>query len=98
VVTGYYTCRDLERLWVAEGGSASAELTAARVATAESSGNPAALSPTDDIGLWQINAGHGPLASYDPVANAKAAIAISADGTDWSPWTTYTDGAYLSYC
>jgi hypothetical protein len=28
----------------------------------------------------------------------KAAVIISGDGTDWTPWTTYTSGAYLGRC
>jgi hypothetical protein len=32
------------------------------------------------------------------MGNAKAAIAISDDGRDWDPWTTYTSGAYAGRC
>ena len=38
------------------------------------------------------------LATFDPIGNAKAAIQISQDGTNWSPWTTYTSGAYAGRC
>jgi hypothetical protein len=37
-------------------------------------------------GLWQIHDG-GP-AMFHPVANAATAVRMSADGTNWSPWTT----------
>jgi Lysozyme like domain len=86
-------------LWVRNGGSVAAAPLAAAVAIAESggwSGNFSALNSngTRDIGLWQINSGHGALASYDPNTNAHAAIKISGDGKNWRPWcTAYTDGA-----
>jgi hypothetical protein len=65
---------------------------------AESDGNQYALSPTDDYGYWQINASHGALATYNPLGNAKAAVEISSNGEDWTPWTTYTSGAYYGRC
>jgi len=72
---------------------------AAEIAMAESGGRQYALSPTNDYGYWQINGSHGPaMATFDPIGNAKAAIAISHDGTDWYPWTTYTSGAYAGRC
>ena len=72
---------------------------AAEIATAESGGNPYAVSPTDDIGLWQINLpSWGSEASTNPVVNARAAVSISDDGTNWGPWTTYTSGAYIGRC
>lgn len=33
----------------------------------------------------------------DPAANSASACSISAQGTYWTPWTTYTNGAYLSH-
>lgn len=33
----------------------------------------------------------------DDQAQAAAALAISKDGTDFSPWTTYTNGAYQQF-
>ena len=29
-----------------------------------------------------------------PLGNAKAAVIISDDGGNWTPWTTFTSGAY----
>lgn len=55
------------------------------------------------IGLWQIRSvkaetgkGSSRDASHlkDPVFNAQAAYAISNHGTNWEPWTTFTNGAY----
>jgi len=96
---GIWNCRELESLWDREGGNKNAQFIAAEIATAESGGNQNAISPTNDYGLWQINGSHGPaLATLNPVGNALAAIAISADGTNWSAWTTFTSGAYVGRC
>lgn len=95
----HYTCSELEQLWISQGGNPSAAFTAAEVAMAESGGNASAISPTDDVGLWQVNRpSWGASASTDPVVNARAAIAISHNGTNWTPWTTYTSGAYAGRC
>jgi LysM repeat protein len=95
---GMYSCSGLEQLWEQEGGSATAALMAAEIAMAESGGNPNAISPTDDFGLWQINASNGALATLNPSQNARSAITLSNDGTNWDPWTTYTSGAYYGKC
>jgi phage tail protein X len=98
-VHGRYTCAGLETLWRQAGGRSSQAFIAAEIAMAESGGNPWAHSPTNDFGLWQINGGHGPrLATYDPLGNARAAVAISSNGHNWFPWTTYTSGAYRGRC
>lgn len=62
------------------------------IALAESGGNPQAHNPVgeDSRGLWQINLNAhtntwGDLS--DPVVNAKAAYAVSQQGTDMRPWT-----------
>lgn len=72
--------------------------TAVQVALAESACNPTARSTTNDYGLWQINRTYHPQYSvsqlYDPQTNANAAWSISRSGTDWTPWTTYRNGAY----
>ncbi len=95
---GDYSCSYLEKLWDAAGGSPGAAFMAAEIAMAESGGNPNAISPTDDYGLWQINASNGALATLDPYRNAKSAIVLSHDGSSWAPWTTYTSGAYSGRC
>jgi hypothetical protein len=95
---GHYSCSALESLWESAGGSSSTAFMAAEIATAESGGNPNAVSPTDDFGLWQINGSHGSMATLDPVGNARAAISISNDGHSWGAWTTYTSGAYSGRC
>lgn len=96
---GTLGCHGLEKLWVDVGGARWAKITAASVAMAESGGYQYAVSPTDDIGYWQINRpSWGAMASTDPGTNARAAVRISSDGTNWSPWTTYRDGAYAGRC
>jgi Lysozyme like domain len=97
---GSYSCNQLEALWDQEGGNPRTAFIAAEIAIAESDGNPDAISPTGDYGLWQINASHGLAVStmLSPAGSAQAAIAISSDGTDWSAWTTYTSGAYIGRC
>jgi Lysozyme like domain len=103
-VLSHYDCAQLEALWVDAGGSPRYALSAAQVATAESGGDPYAVSPTDDFGLWQVNGSWGPvLATENPQGNARAAVYISHDGTDWAPWTTWRDGesgreCLLQYC
>lgn len=97
-LSGTLGCAGLERLWVAAGGRPGAAFIAAEIAMAESGGSQYAHSPTDDYGYWQINASNGSLATYDPAGNARAAVILSGDGADWSPWTTYTSGAYAGRC
>jgi LysM repeat protein len=95
---GTLGCSGLERLWEAAGGSPAHAFIAAEIAMAESGGNQYAHSPTNDFGYWQINGSNGALATYDAFGNARAAIILSQNGTNWSPWTTYTSGAYAGRC
>jgi LysM repeat protein len=95
---GSYSCSALEQEWEAAGGSAAHAFMAAEIAMAESGGNPNAVSPTDDFGLWQINGSNGALATLNAFQNAKSAIILSDDGTNWGPWTTYHSGAYSGRC
>ncbi|KOV85251.1 transglycosylase SLT domain-containing protein [Nocardia sp. NRRL S-836] len=86
---------------------------AVAVALAESNGDPRAHNgkpPDDSYGLWQINmlGAMGPerrrqygLDSnqelFDPRVNAEVANSLSRDGRSWTPWSTYTNGAYRKY-
>lgn len=108
-----YSFSQLEQLWKQAGGNPASAPIAAAIALAESTGNPSALNNdpnTGDysVGLWQVNyfgslyqsrtAQFGPPAQLtNPLANAKAAVAISDNGTNFSPWSTYKSGAYQSY-
>jgi LysM repeat protein len=98
-LSGNLGCSGLEALWVAAGGARSHAFIAAEIAMAESGGRQFAHSPTNDFGYWQINGVHGPgMATYNPIGNARAAIAISANGSSWRAWTTYVTGAYRGRC
>jgi len=97
-VQGNYSCSALEQLWDSAGGNSADAFMAAEIAMAESGGDPNAISPTDDFGLWQINASNGSLATLDPYENARSAIILSDDGTNWGAWTTYTSGRYYAQC
>jgi LysM repeat protein len=97
-LSGTLGCSGLEQLWDAAGGNPSHAFMAAEIAMAESGGNQYALSPTDDFGYWQINASNGSLATYSALGNARSAIILSDNGTNWSPWTTYTAGLYAGRC
>ena len=99
---GTLSCRGLEALWESGGGSPGAAFTAAEIAQAESSGRQYATNQngngTTDRGYWQINSTWGGLSTFDPAGNARAAVQISHDGADWSPWVTYQTGAYQGKC
>lgn len=89
------------------GFSGGSENTAAAIALAESGGNPLkvntnyATDPGGSYGLMQINAASHPgymtPSIYDPVYNMQAAFDISKQGTNFSPWSTFTKGAYKQY-
>ena len=98
-LSGTLGCSGLEALWESAGGAKSEAFIAAEIAMAESGGQQYAVSPTNDYGYWQINGSHGPsMATFNPYGNARAAIIISNDGTNWGPWTTYVTGAYRGRC
>lgn len=95
---GTLSCSGLERLWTAAGGPRWAALTAAEVAMAESGGRQYATGPYGERGYWQVSPDHGALSTYDALGNARAAVIISSQGRDWSPWTTWRTGAYRGLC
>jgi LysM repeat protein len=97
-LSGTLSCSGLEELWEQAGGSDGQAVMAASIAMAESGGQQYATGTVGERGYWQINPNHGSLSTYDPLGNAKAAVIISADGTDWTPWTTFTSGAYIGRC
>lgn len=102
------TFPQIERLWIDNGGSPSAAPIMAAIAIAESGGRTDAHNGTgrdDSWGLFQINyfggLSPGRTAAYgtpaqlvaDPNRQAKAAISISGNGKNLSPWTTYPTAA-----
>jgi LysM repeat protein len=97
-LSGTLGCPGLEELWEEAGGSDAQAVMAASIAMAESGGQQFATGAAGERGYWQINPDHGSLSTYDPLGNAQAAVTISGDGTDWTPWTTFTSGAYLGRC
>ena len=62
---------------------------------------PVACSGVYDRGLWQIDnqawAGITNTCAFTAKCNADGAYAISQRGTSFSPWATYTSGAYSNY-
>lgn len=96
------SCRNLEKLWEDNGGSASTAFMAAEIAMAESNGDQYSTDydsdGTVDRGYWQINSVHGALSTYDANGNASAAVQLSSDGTDWTPWVTYNNNKYEGQC
>ena len=96
-----YTDTQLQQLWIQNGGKPAAAPLAASIALAESTGRPDATNQntngSTDRGLWQINSVHGAQSTYDITGNVKAAIAISNNGTNWTPWSTFNSGAYKPF-
>lgn len=90
------------------GFSTTAAVTATAIAMAESGGRPNARCHNcvpgvteDSRGLWQINVDAHPWANqqniYDPATNAAAAYEVSSHGKSFTPWSTYTNGAYQQF-
>lgn len=78
---------------------------AAAVAMAESGGKAWIIVPEPkggpSFGLWQIHLSDHPqfrgVDLLDPATNARAALEISRNGADWSPWSTYKNGLHKPY-
>lgn len=91
-----YSFAQLKDLWMQAGGNPQAAEMAAAIAMAESGGKSDATNTNPDgsidRGLWQINSVHGSLSTLDPMANAKAAVQISQNGSTWRPWCTAWSG------
>jgi hypothetical protein len=93
-IYGDYSCGALESLWESAGGSAALAPTMAGIAMAESGGNPSAVSPTDDFGLWQD---HADPAALSPSVSAEHSVTIE-ESQGLAAWTTYRTGAYAGRC
>lgn len=98
--TQKYTYAQLEALWIQAGGDRASAPVMAAIAMAESGGNPAAINTntngSTDRGLWQINSVHGSLSTFDPLANAQAAVKIKKT-QGLNAWVTYTSGKYRQF-
>jgi hypothetical protein len=95
-----YSYAQLEGLWTSAGGSAAEAPIMAAIAMAESGGGANSTNSnsngTIDRGLWQINSIWGGLSTFDPNANAKAAVHIrGVQGL--KAWSTYNNGAYRRF-
>jgi len=99
---------DLESLWTNAGGNAIVAPIMAAIALAESSGIANNLNPNDSngaggtqasSGLWQVSNGTTtPITNWsDPAANAVAAVAKYNNAGGFSPWGTFTSGAYVPF-
>lgn len=93
--------RESMRLWIKAGGDPKEAGRAGAVSLAESGGSDKATNNntngTKDRGRWQINSIHGALSTHDPIGNARAAVKLSKNGRDWSPWVAYNTGAYRKF-
>src|SRR5215469_11444275 len=80
----------VQNVWIQAGGNPQASEMAAAVADASSGLNPGAKYTDPDgtvaLGLWLIPQNGMPPGSTDPVANARAAVQLSKNGTDWKFW------------
>jgi hypothetical protein len=83
---GILSAAQIGALWLQEGGSGAAEMTAECIAMHESGGNPNAVSPTSDDGLFQEHL--RPDVLGNAALSTQVAIQMSGNGTNWSPWTT----------
>lgn len=100
-----YGYAQLKSLWIGAGGDPSVADIAAAIALAESSGRSNAINKntngSTDYGCWQINSVHKydatQLLAPDQRYNARAAVAISGGGSNFSPWVAYKNGAYEKY-
>lgn len=101
--TGTLTPGQIGAYALQAGFPASSLQIAIAVALAESSGNIRVIHHNNDgstdYGLWQINSIHGfdSNSLLTPAYNASSAYKVSSGGTNWQPWTTYTNGAYIRY-
>jgi hypothetical protein len=84
---GQYNKDDLIKLWELAGGPGGRIANiAAAIALAESGGDPNAGASHPYHGLWQV----GPGGSFDPMENARQAVAKYKAAHGFTPWTTYT--------
>jgi hypothetical protein len=95
------------------GFTGASLITAVAIAKAESGWRPDAVGDKnltepgeESVGLWQINfrprrdqpgSLRDPGLNLEPLHNAVAAYVISGRGSNFGPWSTYTNGAYRAY-
>lgn len=97
-----FSAPELQALWIQAGGDPAKANIAAAIALAESGGRTGpgvhSSNPAGGInrGPWQIWSGN-PGSSDDPLTNAKTAVRMSKNGTNWGSWETYATGAYKKF-
>jgi hypothetical protein len=83
---------------VAVGMAESTCTASARASNGPTSGCP---NGSVDRGMWQINSCYhsevSDTCAFNATCNAQAAYRISSSGTNWTPWSTYNNGAYRSH-
>jgi Lysozyme like domain len=103
--TGRYSFRQLEALWVRNGGPRAVAPIAAAIALAESGGDPNKPDNSNsngsvDRGLWRINSVHadlfGPQLSI-PDDNARAAVTLFKRNGGFQDWVTYKNGDFIGH-
>lgn len=88
--------QQIASLWIQAGGDPKQAGTMTAIAMAESGGNPNAHNPSGASGLWQILGKPFAGNAFDPLTNAKMAVAkYKTQG--FGAWQTYTNGAYKQY-
>lgn len=104
-----YTYAQMMGLWIAAGGPKALAPLAAAIGEAESGGNSSAYNGHDtngeggtqvSAGIWQISNGTmTPVPNWsNPASNAQDAVAKwKGAGQSFSPWGTYTSGAYKAF-
>jgi hypothetical protein len=88
----------VKNIWIQAGGNPQAAAMAAAIADASSGFNPNATFTNPDgsvgVGLWLIDKNGMPPGSTDPLANARAAVQLSNNGTNWKNWcVAWSDNA-----
>jgi phage-related protein len=94
---GAWTMAGLPGLWDRAGGPSSQAHIAAAIAMAESGGDPRAHNASGATGLWQILGQVYPGNLFDPYINARNAVRKYYQAGGFSPWVTYTSGAYRNF-
>jgi hypothetical protein len=91
-----YSFTQLEALWTRAGGPKNMAPVMAAIALAESSGDSNAHNPSGASGLWQILGNPFPGNAFDPLTNARMAVA-KWRSQGLQAWVTYTSGAYRKF-
>jgi hypothetical protein len=104
-----YTYAQMMGLWIAAGGPKALAPVAAAIGEAESGGNSDAFNGHDtngqggtqvSAGIWQISNGTmTPVPGWsNPATNAQLAVGKwKGAGQSFSPWGTFTSGAYKAF-